>query len=157
MDNQRFDEYVKFIQENPLIDEDSLSVSLKDRIQQREQLLNKVDEIMVLVDALYDAADESFSAPIGELENRLKLRRQAFSGKNQHSELNWFWYRYCNLEFKMLIDAGYSVKDAKAEILDDPDFIRNYKRLTGRKNAPSQRMIDQRLQIKHIDKALDVA
>lgn len=157
MDNQRFEQYIQFIKENPLIDEEALAASINDKTAQRQQLLAVVDQVMGLVDSLYDEAHGNFSAPIGELELRLKQRRKEYDGNSKHTDLSWFWYRYCNLEFKMLMDTGYTAKDAKAAIMEDPDFIRNYKRLTGRKTPPSQRMINQRLQIKKIDKELESA
>lgn len=157
MDNERFDQYIKFIRENPLADEAAVESSITSKIAQREKMLTVVDQIMSLVDTLYDESDGDYCAPIGELEKQLKIRRQKFQGKNNHSDLNWFWYRYCNLEFRMLIDAGYTAKEAKLEIVQDPDFIRNWKRVTGRKTAPSQRILNDRLQLKKLDKEFDLA
>ena len=152
MDNERFEQYIKFLQENPLADEKKITSSVRKKTAQRKKMLATVDQIMTLVDTLYSEAEDVYCAPIGELEKQLKNRRQAFKGKSTHSDLSWFWYRYCNLEFKMLIDAGYSAKEAKLEIVQDPDFIRNWTSATGRKTPPSQRIIDQRLQLKKIDK-----
>lgn len=155
MDNARFDEYIQFIRENPLVDAERIASAISEKTAERKKLLDLVDQIMSLVDTLYTEAGDNYGAPIGELEARLKERRQQFKGKSTYTELSWFWYRYCNLEFKMLIDAGYSAKDAKLEIAQDPDFMRNWTRLTGRKKPPSQRVINERLQIKKIDREFE--
>ncbi|NRB42978.1 MAG: hypothetical protein HRU20_31675, partial [Pseudomonadales bacterium] len=53
MDNERFDQYIKFIQENPLADEKAVKSTINDKTAQRRHLIGVVDQIMGLVDSLY--------------------------------------------------------------------------------------------------------